>query len=392
MMRALAAHGLAFLSGAAAAGTALWLWLGGEVPSPRGNASDMPLAPPDAERAAATTADFPSATEEPSAARVARIVAAALPEIRASDDRERAAHVGLLMKQLEREGAAGVEAMIALLATGEDWPLGPLVKTGGISIVGAKSLRAALLVALARSPEPAAWPVCRAAATLDLQRTDSAETAIDRLTLLEQHEPGAHRADAIAAMLRVWAGPNTGWNPDMGGTFHALHVMAHYGAAELLPLVEAEALQRPGVHLHDYIGALWSLPAATREQAMQRLLANDSTLAELDKFPSLQKLDYRIAKGREFAVGWFSSAHLATEKAREIEMLGKTDHWGPTNRLIYSAEPPKPIAGTPGTAEQTRVRLALLDEISPHCPDPLLQQKIAEARASLLQKISARPH
>ena len=104
MMRPLAAHGLAFLSGAAVAGTALWLWLGEEVPRPGENTNGQPPAPTSTVRAAATTADFPAAAEEPSAVRVARIVAAALPEIRASDDRERAARAGLLMKQLQREG------------------------------------------------------------------------------------------------------------------------------------------------------------------------------------------------------------------------------------------------------------------------------------------------
>ena len=390
MTRPFTAHGLAFLSGATIAGTVLWLWLGGDVPSSGGNAIGLPPAPPDAVQAAATTADFSAAAEEPSAVRVAQIVAAAMPEIRACDDRERAARVSLLTKQLEREGAAGVEAMIALLATGEDWPLGALLRSANMTIVGEKNLREALLLALARSKEPAAGLVVRAEAMLDLQHTDSAETAMRRTALLERLEPGAHRADAIAAMLRVWAGPNAGWNPDMGGTFHALHVMAHYGATELLPLVEAEALKRPDVHLSDYIGALWSLPAGTRGQAMQRLLANDSALAELDKFPSLQKLDYRIAEGREFAAGWFSSEHPAAEKAREIEMLGKTEKWGPTNRLIYSNAPPKLIAGTPGSAEQARARLALLDEIAPHCPDPLLQEKIAEARSALLQQARAR--
>ena len=115
-----------------------------------------------------------------------------------------------------------------------------------------------------------------------------------------------------------------------------------------------------------------------------------SALAALEKFPSLQKLDYRLAASREFAAGWFSSGHLATEKAREIEMLGKTEGWGPTNRLIDSNAPPKPIAGTPGSAGQARARLALLEEISPHCPDPLLQEKIAASRAALQRQAQAR--
>ena len=87
-----------------------------------------------------------------------------------------------------------------------------------------------------------------------------------------------------------------------------------------------------------------------------------------------------------------ASEHPAYEKARQIEALAQSEYWGPVNALIPHASSEKPTRpdGAPGTSEQTRARLSLLEQIAPSCPEPLLQEKIVAARAAL-QKLLASP-
>ncbi|MHA3772446.1 hypothetical protein ACXR0O_13005 [Verrucomicrobiota bacterium sgz303538] len=391
MIRPLLSHGIAFLAGLGATAVTLWFLLGGEKPaSPSATSAAYAKKTSFVDFSHETPADA-SASDGglPVSERLRRKVEATLAKLRGCGDTERAAHVDLLLKQLEREGRAGIEAMIALLARGEDYPLGPLFNGRHFRIAGAKTLRMAVLFELAKSKEPEAWLACRQAMTGMMRTTSSIEDAVDMARLMETREPGAHRAEAVAAMLRLSQNPNNGWKGDVVGNFPALQVMAHYGAVELLSKVEEEAFKRPEVHLYDYMGALWSLPAETREQATKRVLTSDAVRAAIDNYPPLMRLDYNIPEAREYAASCFSAERPATEKARWIEYLGEAKYWESSNALIYSRrETPPAAAGASVMLEQARARLTLLDQIAPSCPEPLLQQTIAEARAALQKQVA----
>ena len=379
-----------FFAGTGIAFLAMWFSLREETPL-----ASSPVAPQASIREDSAQADsFTPASpahDESSAERAQRIVDSTLTAMRAGDPQKRAALSVLMLKQLAHEGPAGVVALTALLATGEDFPLGPLLKVNSITIMSGKRLRQVVIFALARSPEPGAWPVAREEALRSIHTTHSMEDAADFIALVEKREPGAHRADAVAAMLRVMAVPDNGWNPEVSGAFQPLLVMAHYGAAELLPAVEAAVLRHPEAQLTDFLGALWSLPAATREDALRRVLADESSLAALEKNPALNKLDQRSPTAQQFTAAWFASEHPEYEKARQIDALALTDYWEPTNHLISRASSDKPphLPGAPGTPEQARARLSLLEQIAPSCPEPLLQEKIAAARAALQKQLAS---
>lgn len=390
MNRDAAATAASFLAGISLALLAMWFSLREKTPD-----TAPPIAPQASAHEDFAPAENPAPTApapaEASAERAQRIVDSALAAMRAGDPQERAALSELLLKQLAHEGPAGVTALAALLATGEDFPLGPLLQVNALTIMSGQTLRRAVIFALARSPEPGAWAVAREEALHSIRTTPSMEDAAELIALVERREPGTHRAEAVAAMLRVMAAPDNGWRPEVSGAFQALLVMAHYGAAELLPAVEAAALRHPGAQLTDYLGALWSLPAATREDALRRVLASETAQAALERNPALNKLDQRNPTARDFAAAWFASEHPEYEKARQIEMLAQTEYWEPTNHLISRSSSDKPphLPGVPGTPEQARARLSLLDQIAPSCPGPLLQEKLAAARAALQKQLAS---
>jgi hypothetical protein len=105
----------------------------------------------------------------------------------------------------------------------------------------------------------------------------------------------------------------------------------------------------------------------------------------MEESPPLGSLDYRLPVARSYAEAWFASGKLITERQGMIEWLA-SNYWGLNS--LSSRSLPDPVPGTPGTPEQARARLALLDAIAPQCPEPLLRQKIAAARISLQKYIT----
>ena len=92
-------------------------------------------------------------------------------------------------------------------------------------------------------------------------------------------------------------------------------------------------------------------------------------------------MDFRIPEVRDLALEWFGSSASATRKAGAVEFLASTEGWGP-----YPGGSKVVPPGSPGTPAQAEARLALLDEIAAICPEPLIQQKLKAARASLVQQ------
>jgi hypothetical protein len=93
-----------------------------------------------------------------------------------------------------------------------------------------------------------------------------------------------------------------------------------------------------------------------------------------------------VPAARDFLLAYFASPALGSQKAAVVQQLGEV-----IEERTYPDEvnTPNPAIGNPGTPAQARARLELLDQISPLCPEPLIQQKIAAARASLRVQVAS---
>jgi hypothetical protein len=394
-MRAAFPYCFAFLAGVvASASVAAWLFsiespeYSSVIPKPEAIASDSIRTGEPPEESSTVQSEN---EEESSEVRIGRMVEETLLELPKCDDQERAAHVSLLVSRLGREGAAGVEAMVRLMKSGENYSMGLLLKGRNLSVGGATSLQHALLNSLSQSADPTVWPVCRDVVVNLIRTAASPRDAEEMIRFLEKKEPGSHRAEAVAAILRLGNG-SAGTEQAATGRFPALNVMAHYGAAELLPLVEREVLEHPAAHLQDFMGALWTLPLDVRAEVTSRALASEAGQQVFGKHPPIHRLDYRIPQAVEYAVARFQEDRPATMKAEWIKNLGTSERrWGtsyPLNNTTTTGAMNAP--GVPGTPEQARVRLDLLSQISPYCPEPLLQERIEQARAALQEQLRAK--
>jgi len=381
MNRSVAQHLLCFLAGLVLTATVLWAV----------SEKSPPLASPPPTQAPALSsrasselvALAPAESSEVAQPGLAqRLIETALPVIRACDPQERTARWSLLLSQLRQQGASGLNAIAAFLATGEDLPLGPHLDLPGVSRDGPSTLRMAAFDQLIHSPDPAARPLLRNELLRSLQSSASMSDTLRNIGALEYLDRGTHRAAAVAAAQRIAETTNT---PNSAGL---TQVITHFRATELLPLAEARAIEQPEKNLSDLFAALWKVPASQRQDITERLLANPSLLSVLNTPSTLQTLDYRLPAARDHALAWFTTAQSATTKATVIEQLASNSGWSPS--VIFHGDDwnPDPTVGTPGTPAQAEARLALLDELAPYCPPPFLEQKLIAARAKLEQQLT----
>ena len=122
-----------------------------------------------------------------------------------------------------------------------------------------------------------------------------------------------------------------------------------------------------------------------RKETTERILADGRARPAMGAGYALHKLDFRIPQVREFALEWFGSSAVATEKAAAADQLSSNKGWG----LNFAFNPdgsPLAVPGSPGTPAQAEARLALLEEVASICPEPLIQQRLAAARANLVKQ------
>ncbi len=381
-----AVNSLFFLAGGGSMAAILWLTSGVEDPGAAKlemGAETAPSANPAVILPAAAVVVETKSPARPST-RAQKLFDATLPILRACEGQERTARAMLLISELRRAGPEGIAVLGAFLATQDDLAFGPRFKIDGASVLGQKSLRAAILNELGASKDSTARQVYRDETLNSLRKAETLADAEGLIRSLQAWEPGAHRAEAVKAIKRL---VQTDTADGMRNNSAMLaQVVALFGAQELLPDLEAVALKDPKSGLPEMFGALWSLPAALRKETTERILANESLRPAMMSGYPLHKLDYCIPMARDVALVWFGSSAAATAKAEAVERLASLQGWRPNYSLNPADVNPDSAIAAPGTPPQARARLALVEQLAPLCPEPLVQQKLAAARKELVQQ------
>jgi hypothetical protein len=300
-----------------------------------------------------------------------RLLATALAVIRTADPQERAARWSLVLGQLVERGPAGLDAIAAFLATGEDLPLGLRLELPGIKLTGPRTLRMAALSQLPYFKSPAAQALHIRETLRSLSMAPSPEDSAQLIQYLEYVQPGKHRAAITEAARRAAEGDD----PDAMRVLS--QVVTRFGATELVSAAEARALKDPEKDMPEFLGMLWSVPPKVREEATGRILAAESPAAWLEK--SIPKLDYQSPAAREATIAWFSGQASTTAKIQALENLASTEKWGAHFGFSSGAA----TVGNPGTAAQAEARLKVLDEIARWCTTPALAESWEAARVRL---------
>ena len=317
-----------------------------------------------------------------SAAQLLHDTLAALPTFPRLDFRPREAAIAELIRNLRAAGPEGLEALRRFFRTDQDMTVGNGfgMKNGRTSLY---TFRIAMLDALADWPGPEALALAEEV----FRSTPRALEAEIALIQIETKNPGAYRDEAIERLKqtsnasaeirgRLWQEP-------------FLALMSYYQAPELIQIAED---MRPGWRAASlYLSALTSCPTEMSAPAMERLFSRPEIAAQLAKEPWMfHDMPYAEPSVLQNVARIFDSAMDSNGKEKFLgafevhdSMYGMTiDYYlgelGAGNKRQSDA----------GKKTELQARLAFLEQISPQCTTPVLQEKLQAARGRI-EKLTA---
>jgi hypothetical protein len=306
---------------------------------------------------------------------------ASLPGLDAS---KRQAAVKDLIAKLRAAGPEGLQVVRDFFRAGQDVKL-----QGGYGMANGRvtqepSLRVALLNALEDWPGTGALDLTREV----LSSTPRMFEAAIAIRQLEAKAPGVYRAEAIRTLEQLASAP-----PDRDGFYAGntlFDALAYFKAPELIPAAE-KLVQKNGWAAAQYLQALANFPPDVRASAMERLFSQPDVVKQLASNQwALQNLNYTDPFVSQNVAQMFESGMDKKARERFLEgfsnsnaMYVKSNAFAPGAMNISSApqtEPAARIASLQG-------KMALLDAIAPQCTTPVLQERLADARAEVKNAI-----
>ena len=287
---------------------------------------------------------------------------------------EHQAAVTSLLHRLRGLGAAGAQAIRDFLASGNDIALIEYRVSTASHRLGLSTLRKALIHSLASWPDP---PAATALSRDLLGATQDPEEAVLAIRALEMHAPGVYAAEALQALRELLAAQPLG---SQRAAQEIIETASHYQATEFVPHLERALDQWPEL-VNDYFGALATFPAADRQAAVARVLANPKVISAIAEDPStLRQLPVTDPAMRAHIAGLFATQLTPAQRERYLFNFGgnTTFLWG-----LGLLRPRRAIDREQLAAEQA-AKLQLIDALAPSATTPVLQQRLAEARAQLL--------
>lgn len=310
---------------------------------------------------------------------------AALPKLGRFDFRQRDAAIAELSRNLRAAGPEGLDALRRFFRAEQDLKIddGFGMKNGRPSFY---TFRIAMLDALAD------WPGLEALALAEevFRSTPRVLEAEIALIQLETKNPGAYRDEAIERLKqtanasaeirgRLWKAP-----------FIAL--MSYYQAPELLQIAEDT---RPGSRDASlYLSALASYPTEMSAPAMERLFSRPEIATQLAKDPwQFHDMPYAEAPVLQNVARVFDAAMDSNGKERFLGTFGAVDSmYGMTiDSYLGELGAGSRRQSDAGKQAELQSRLEFLNQITPQCTTPVLQEKLQAARARIEKQMANLP-